>query len=136
MKLLRNIIKIVGYAILTAIILFFLAPIMDSFKNQVTVYPISETDKGIKFTLNKSAYKVFLDTQTVITWLPGIIEVPTKLAKCSVRDRLHWHCEYSDGSGTLIMDGNRFEILSKDNAPERNTQYVSRLKWWWLSLGL
>jgi hypothetical protein len=64
------ILKIIGYAILAAIILFFLSPIMDAFKNQVTVYPVSKDDKGKEFPLNKSIYKVNTDTQTVISWFP------------------------------------------------------------------
>jgi hypothetical protein len=103
---------------------------VDVFKNQVTVYPVSKDDKGKEFRLNRSIYKVNTDTQTVIFWSPGIYEVPTKLANCSVRDRLHWQCNYSDGSGTLIMNDNKFEILSKGDLPEQDIQYVSRFKWW------
>ena len=124
--------KIIGYGVLMAIILFFLSPIMDAFNSQVTVYPVAKDDKGTEFPLNKSIYKVNTDTQTVISWFPGIAEVPTKLANCSVRDRLHWQCDYSDGSGKLLMDNNRFEI----NPIEPNVQYVGRLKWWRLSFGL
>jgi hypothetical protein len=122
--------KITVYSILASIILFLLSPLVDVFKNQVTVYPISKDDKGKEISLNRSIYKINTDSQTVIFWSPGIYEVPTKLANCSVRDRLHWQCNYSDGSGTLIMNNNKFEILSNSDLPEQDIQYVSRFKWW------
>jgi hypothetical protein len=134
MKLLRSVPQILCYALLASVVLFLLAPINDAIRNQVTVYPVLKTKEGKLLPLNRSIYKVFPETQTVISWFPGITEVPSKLAKCSVRDRLHWRCEYSDGSGTLTMDNKRFQILSKDNLPERDIQYVSRLKWWMLHL--
>jgi hypothetical protein len=67
-------------------------------------------------------YKVFPDTQTVITWIPGILETPMAVTGCIVRDRLNWQCK--DSSGVKIMDGNHFEDTS-----ETDVQYVSRLDW-------
>ena len=136
MKLLRSLLNILFYALLAAVILFLLAPIKDAIKNQVTVYPALKTEEGRLLPLNRSTYKVFPETQTVISWFPGIFEVPNKLSKCGVRDRMHWHCEYSDGSATLTMDDGRLQIFSKSNVPERDIQYVTRFKWWVLHLGL
>ena len=99
------------------------------------MYPVMKTDRGVLVPLNRSIYKVFPETQTVIYWMPDLQEVPTRLAKCGVRDRLHWKCEHSDGSAILSMDGGSFSSESKSIKDRDNPQilYTGRLEWWRLS---
>jgi len=110
--------------------LFFAWPVVDAVRNQVTVYPVMTTDQGTLVPLNRSVYKVFPDTQTVIHWMPGISEVPDRLAKCAVRDRLHWRCQYSDGSAVLTMNDGALSSESTQGNRERDISYTSRLTWW------
>jgi hypothetical protein len=108
----------------------------DAFKNQVTVYPVLETkDLGL-LPLNRTVYKVFPESQTVIYWIPGIDEIPRKLGKCVVRDRLHWQCEYLDGSAMLMMNDSEFKVFTakKENYYAANYEYVSCWKWWLLQI--
>ncbi len=113
-------------------ILFFVWPVFDVIGNRVTVYPIWKTNEGTLVPANRSVYKVFPETQTVIHWMPGISEVPDRLAKCSVRDRLNWRCEYPDGSGVLTMDNGSFSEESKQKTDFLGPTftYTSRLNWW------
>jgi len=129
-KVLRGLAGLVLGAVALVSGLFFAWPALDVAKNQVTVYPVMMTAQGTLVPLNRSVYKVFPETQTVIHWMPGISEVPDRLAKCSVRDRLHWRCEYPDGSAVLTMDGGVFSSESAQEDRERDISYTSRLKWW------
>lgn len=115
-------------------VLFSTSCIDDSFRNQVTVYPVLETKDSGLLPLNKTVYKVFPESQTVIYWNPGSDEIPRKLANCTVRDRLHWQCEYSDRSATLMMNGGEFKKLSAKKDYVDDTQYVSGWKWWMLHI--
>ena len=116
-------------------LLFLLWPIVDTARDEVTVYPVTKTEQGVLIPLNRSVYKVFAETQTVIYWMPGIQEVPDRLARCSVGDRFHWTCEYSDGSAVLTMDDGAFSSRSKsiERGPKQQMWYTSRLQWWKLS---
>ena len=133
MTRLLKIAKILVYTLLTVIVLFFVAPIMDIIKNQVTVYPICISEEGYPVPLNPSVYKVFPESQSIIYWMPDIDETPRKLTNCSVRDRLHWRGEYPDGSGIKTMDDGKFQIQLPENGQETNIEYVSSLKWWKLT---
>ena len=114
---------------------FFMWPLVDAAKDQITVYPVMRSESGGLVPLNRSIYKVFPETQTVIYWMPDLQEVPIRLAKCSVRDRLHWKCEHSDGSAIISMDGGSFssesESIKDRDSPQ--TLYTGRLEWWRLS---
>ena len=124
--------KLIDYAFLALLVLFQTSCIDDSLRNQVTVYPVLETkDLGL-LPLNRTVYKIFPDSQIVIYWSPGINEVPRKLAKCVVRDRLHWQCEYPDRSATLTMNDGEFKELSAQKGHVDNLKYVSCWKWWML----
>lgn len=125
--------KFALYAFAFVVFLFFVWPVSDMIRNQVTVYPIFKTDEGKIVPANPSVYKVFPETQNVIYWTPGVSEAPNRLTKCSVRDRLNWRCEYSDGSAVLIMENGSFseELRQQSHGPEFS--YASRLNWWRLS---
>ena len=115
------------------VFLFFVWPVFDMIRNQVTVYPIFKTDGGKLVPANPSVYKVFPETQNVIYWMPGISEAPKRLTNCSVRDRLNWRCEYSDGSGVLTMENGIFSDKSTRETYILEFTYTSRLNWWRLS---
>jgi hypothetical protein len=102
----------------------------DYFKNQVTVYPVGKTDKGLQ-PLNRTKYKAFPGSQVVIYWMPGFDFPSAELVKCIVRDRLNWSGEYVDGSGKFMMvKGKFFQTFPID----KEVHYVSRWKWWMLQI--
>jgi hypothetical protein len=114
------------------LIMLFLSSIscLDQFKNQVTVYSVSKTDKGL-LPLNPTKYKVFPDSQVVIYWHPGSDFTGEKLVNCVVRDRLNWSGEYKDGSGKFMMvNGNFVQIFPV----EEDVYYVSWWKWWYFQI--
>jgi hypothetical protein len=123
--------KIAKYIPLFVIAVFLTSCITDSFRNEVTVYPVLEDKEFGLIPLNRTVYKVFPESQTVIYWSPGIDEIPRELTKCVVRDRLHWQCEYSDRSAKLTMkDGDFKEIIEKKDHADSRYKYVSSWKWW------
>jgi len=120
---------IVGYILLIMVFLFLIL-CRDYFKNQVTVYPVGKTDKGL-LPLNRTKYKVFREAKFVIYWMPGFMDFPAELVKCIVRDRLNWSGELIDGSGRFMMvKGKFFQTFPV----EKDIQYVSRWKWWMLQI--
>ena len=120
---------ILGFILL---IMVFLSLIScgDYFKNQVTVYPVGKTDKGL-LPLNPTKYKVFPESQVVIYWMPDFDFATEKLVKCIVRDRLNWSGEFKDGSGKFAMVNGKF---SQNFPVDEDTQYVSWWKWWMLKV--
>jgi len=122
------------FALLLSSLLIFLLQtscIFDSFKNEITVYPVLEDKEYGLIPLYRTIYKVFPELQTVIYWFPGIMEVPDKLANCTVRDRLNWKCEYPDASAKLIMNDGEFqEIPLHKSDLDTRYKYVSWWKWW------
>jgi hypothetical protein len=127
--------KFLGLLLFIVFLIWLADGIRDRIKNEVTVYSIFEDEKGRSIPLNRQVYKAFPETQTVIYWFPGIEEVPGKLAKCTVRDRLNWKCEYKDGSGKVIMEDGRFQELDPHNRPFKDTIYVGQIRWWMIGFG-
>jgi hypothetical protein len=128
--------KFVGFALFVLLVVFLAGSLTDSLNDQVTFFPAKKTGPNEFMPLNRTVYKVFPDTHTVIYWRPGVADVPKKLAQCQVQDRLNWHCMYSDGSGDLVMNDGTLKITSGANQPEDNIENVGRVKWWLLHLGL
>ena len=123
--------------VVAGMILFLIWPLGDVITGQTTTYPVLRQEGELPLPLNRSVYKALTNSQTVIHWMPGIDEVPMKLAKCTVRDRSHWRCEYPDGSAVLTMQGGRLnESQNPHLGPGGEVVHVSRLRWWALSLGL
>lgn len=139
MRTLLRLARVVVAAIALIPVLFLLWPAFDGLGNEVTVYPLFRSTDGEWFPANRTVYKVFPETQTVVHWTPGVSEVPDRLSKCSVRDRNNWRCEYSDGSGVLVMEGGVFSEESRPGGPpshfrEGDFMYTGRLNWWRLYL--
>lgn len=112
---------------------------------ETTVYPVgcSEQIKNTKCSgswvaLNQTTYKVLVEQQQVISWMPGFDLPPDSLHNCVVRDRENWKCEYRDGSAKLYMvDGSfREESQQKNITQVTEIRYVSSWRWWRLKLGL
>jgi hypothetical protein len=133
-KLVKAIEVMLGLAVAVVLavgVLFLVWPILDVAQNQVTVYPLVLVEGHGPSPANRSVYKVYPETQTVVHWVPGIDEVPDRLAKCAVRDRLNWRCEYSDGSAVLTMREGTFSDESRSANPSPlKFVYTSRLAWW------
>ena len=114
---------ILGYVLLIMVFLCLIS-CRDYFKNQVTVYPVGKTDKGL-LPLNATKYKVFREAKFVIYWMPGFQDFPAELVKCIVRDRLNWSGEYLDGSGKFMMVK---ETFFQTFPIDKDVHYVSWLK--------
>lgn len=106
-------------------------PLGEALRNEVTVYPAMRTPQGL-LPLNRSTYKAFPESQSVIHWMPDLSGTPDRLARCAVRDRLNWQCEYSDGSAALHMTDGELKIEDRSGVPEP-TMYIGRLRWQYCS---
>lgn len=122
--------RILRFLSLLSIFLLSTSCLFESFKNEITVYPILETKEYGSIPLNRTVYKVFPETQIVIYWSPGVEEAPQRLKKCVVRNRQNWQCEYPDGSGMLTMSDGNF----KESAFVGNAKYVSWWKWYMIQI--
>jgi hypothetical protein len=114
---------------------------------EITVYPVDCSEQfkynkcsGHWYTLNRTTYKVLVEQQQVIYWMPGFDFYPVGLRNCAVRDRENWNCEYPDGSTRLYMVGGSFHEESREgnktSVTETEIRYVSFWRWWRLQLGL
>lgn len=95
----------------------------------VTVYPVTTRPNGRTLPLNPSVYRIDVMAQTVIHWTPGVDEAPTALSKCAIRDPQNWRCEYSDGSGTVEMQGGKYREIGRSGIEASHTRYVTRTEW-------
>ena len=120
---------VLGYIVLIMVVLSFISCV-DKFKNQVTVYSVIKTDKGL-LPLNPTKYKVFPESQVVIYWHPDSDLPGQKLVNCVVRDRLNWSGEFKDGSGKFMMVNGKFVQIFP---VEEDIYYVSCWKWWFLQI--
>jgi len=123
------------WVLVLVLLVFQWGPIGERYRDEVTVYPTTRQKEGL-FPANRQTFKVFPATQTVVSWFPGIDEVPRTVGRCSVRDRLNWTCEFTDGSGILTMSDGTFS--ERTPAPILSAVgpfvYIGRLNWWYCSL--
>ena len=110
--------------ILLIVVFLSLISCGDYFKNQVAVYPVDKTHKGL-LPLNPTRYKLFRKSQIVIYWMPGFNFLSGELVKCIVHDRLNWSGEYLDGSGKFMMVKKTF---FQTFPIDKDVHYVSWLK--------
>jgi hypothetical protein len=110
---------------------------------EISSYPLRCSDGQITNTkcsgswlaLNQTTYKVFVEQQQVIYWMPGFDSQLGRLSNCVVRDRENWKCKYSDGSAELIMvDGTFRETFQQKNIYSE-ILYVSWWHWWRVTIG-
>lgn len=86
--------------------------------------------------LNRSRYRVDVERQEVLSWSPGISEIPERLYGCTARSATNWVCKDPEGQRSVGVENGRF-FERWPAAPERaEIVYVSRSRWWLLRLGL
>ncbi|HBG27596.1 MAG: hypothetical protein A2Y10_15840 [Planctomycetes bacterium GWF2_41_51] len=120
----------IGFILILIAILFYFFIMPDIVPQEVTSYPAQKLENGKLLPLNKTVYKVNPFMQTIIYWMPGIAETPSKLVNCIIKDRKNWIGYYSDGSGLVEM---RKGKLVPNNVPN-DYIYINRFHWWMLSL--
>ena len=103
---------------------FFFWPAI--FPTPIGSYPAQRLTDGTLMPLNRTIYKVNPLMQTIIYWMPGINETPSRLLNCAVIDKKNWIGYYPDGSGAAKMRKGR--IVTDDP----NDIYVGRCHWWLL----
>jgi len=110
---------------------------------ETTVYPVGclEQIKNTKCSdswvaLNRTTYKVLIEQQQVISWMPDVDLPPDSLHNCVVRDRENWKCEYRDSSAKLYMIDGSFREESQQKYITPVIRYVSSWRWWQLKLRL
>ena len=132
MRVIFGLAKFVGYVTGALLVWFILAPIGEVVRNQITVYPITTADNGRLMTLNRTTFRVYLETQTIVSWMPDF-PGSERLKNCVVRDRRNWRGEVRDGSLVYEMNDGKLEWIENGNRTTPFT-YVSRLEWWRLYL--
>lgn len=100
------------------------------FSSEIVSYPTTK-DNNNTLPLNRTIYKVNESEQTVIYWMPGFSNPPSKLANCVVRDKKNWIGHYPDGSGSVYMS--KGKIVPDENI---DLKYVNKYYWWLLNLGI
>ena len=105
--------------------------------SEITEYPIrckgvlkNNNCSGMLYCLNRTTYKVSEKRQEIIFWWPGIMEEPSRLVNCIVRDRKNWIGEYKDGSGKISMINGKIS----DPPSDPNELYVSKWRWWYANI--
>ena len=113
-----------------AMSIFLAWPVFDMIRNQITVYSVIEASDGTLIPANRTVYEVLPETRNVTYWLPDVSEVPGRLVKCAVRNRLNWSCESPDGSAALTMEDGLFSEVLRKKARGPKIICTSRLTWW------
>ena len=98
--------------------------------NEITVYPIS-CDKKC-YALNRSVFRVDADRHTVVSWAPGVVDIPNRLEGCVVRDSENWKCKEGRDGHITMLNGN----LSFDPPLGGDLEYVGAVRWWLAYLGI
>ena len=125
-KLINRNIETVGAIIIAAIFLFWIFLFPEITPKKIGSYPAQRLTDGTLMPLNRTIYKVNPLMQTIIYWMPGINETPSRLVDCAVIDKKNWIGYYPDGSGAAKMRKGR--IVTDDP----NDIYVGRCHWWLL----
>lgn len=129
--------KLMSYLIVLAggvVAWYILTGLVDVTQHQRTVYSLilGKHDTGAPLPGVVTVYRVYPETQTVISWIPNLAEAPDRLSNCAVRDRSNWKCE-DEGVTRTMVDGEFSETWSKESV--FNIAYTSRLKYLWLKYG-
>ena len=130
--------NLVRLRILPAIGLFLLLDVAcpsTSSAQEITVYPVNCRGAWVdrncigsgKTPLDRITFRVFPQTQTVITWKPDLQLPPEKLTGCVVGDSENWHCnEAAMAKGVLVRADDEHRSSIRD---------ITALQWWSLKLG-
>lgn len=96
----------------------------------ITVYPIMQTREGQRHPVGIATYRVDVAKQTVMYWRPGMVESPSNLANCAVRDVNNWRCEDQVGDvakGVVEMQRGHYQESIGNGAIRY--QGVTRQRW-------
>jgi hypothetical protein len=119
------------YGIALLVILTLLPSCGSYFDGTVTVYPVGKFSKSDTKThpLNRTSYKASFETQTVVYWMPGLMEALQRLVNCAVRDKYNWRCARPENLSWEIrmVDG---EIADHDP----DVKYVYSFVWHYLNI--
>lgn len=104
---------------------------------EVTVYPalckgvlIGEKCRGEIIPLNRTVFKVSVEQQDIIYWMPDIDEEPDRLINCVVRDKRNRIGEYLDRSGKLSMVKGKFQ----ESSSVPGMFYIKGWRWWFIHI--
>jgi len=127
------------------LVMFFIWPIFEEMRGEVTVYKMFCETQRVKGecktdeeqTAMPQSFKAYPDQQSVIYWIGD--GAPTKYGNCAVRDTTNWRCTQGrSGEARMeysMVDGNYSETLDFPFIPSTATFYqVPRWRWWWLKM--
>jgi hypothetical protein len=127
------------------LVAFFIWPIFEQMRGEVTVYNMFCKTQRIQGqckadeeqTANPQSFKVYPDQQSVIYWIGD--SAPTKYSNCAVRDTINWRCTQGrSGEARMeysMVDATYGETLDFPFIPSTATFYqVPRWRWWWLKM--
>jgi hypothetical protein len=115
------------YAVVGGVAAFLLTPVFNGWRGEITVYPLlTHSTEARPSPGNRTTFRVYPETQTVVEWMPGINGV-SRLKNCSVRDRKNWECEVDGPAFKYVMhDGDFAWYENGKRAPDR---FVGRMEW-------
>ena len=110
-------------------------------REEFTAYPVMCPGWSLAQTcstptpLNRSRYRVDVDRQEVLSWSPGVSEIPERLLGCTVRSAANWVCRDSVVQRSVGVENGIFFERWPAATERADFVYVSRFRWWLLHLG-
>jgi hypothetical protein len=98
---------------------------------EVTSYPVGQWEDGTwSVPLNRTVYRVYPKERRAIYWMPGVIDAPSPLVDCIIKDRCNWTCSYPEHEGEVQMGA-----CLEENMDYELLRPVSGFVWWKYHLG-
>lgn len=132
-------------ALMLGLVVFFMWPIFEQMRGEVTVYKMfckTERVQGNckadeEQTAIPQSFKVYPNQQSVVYWIGD--GAPTKYGNCAVRDTINWRCTMTRPGQVrmeyAMVDGTYIETLDLPFISSTVTFYqVPRWRWWWLKM--
>ena len=116
----------IGTFSLLALIVFGGCDILPN--SSVTTYPVVR-EGGKAYRLPRIIYKASFESQTVISWAPGLGLPPNRLENCTVWDKNNWIAHDRLG-GTISMKNGKIDV---GNTPD--VEYTNWIEWYFLKNG-
>jgi hypothetical protein len=107
--------------------------------DEITSYPMlcdkplaSGKCKGRAIPLNRETFRVYPASQQVVSWTPGINDVPVRLEQCAVRDSRNWKCRLPRSQSEIGFTNGEFkETLTPPRLEQDKFFYIGGAEWWW-----
>jgi len=93
--------------------------------DSVTTYPVVR-EGGKACRLPRITYKASFESQTVVSWAPGLGLPPNRLKNCTVWDKKNWNAHDRLGDTISMKDG-RIDV---GNIP--GVEYTNWVEWYFL----